>query len=128
MSRYAVTFTSTIVASPAAASETIVATTGPIGLIYDGAAVFVWWFCELTIGTSGVSLNAKLRRGAALTSTLVNVGQARTVVAGNLVSFSGCYVDNAAGASAPQYSLTLTVGSGAAASTLTDVMLLAAVL
>ena len=128
MARYAVSFTNTIIASPALAAETIVATTGAISQVYDGASIFLFWFCELTIGTSGISLNAKLRRGAALTSTLVNVGQARTVVAGNLVSFSGVYFDNAGIVAGVQYSLTLTIGSGAAASTLTDVALLAAVL
>src|SRR5207302_9989533 len=85
--------TKTIIASPALAAETIVATTGPVNPAVDTALVILFWFGELTIGTSGTSLNIKIRRGATLTDTLVNVGQARTVVAGNLVSFSGWTFD-----------------------------------
>lgn len=123
--RFASVQTNVIVASPAAAAETIVATTGAINPPNDAAVFLLFWFCELTIGTSGTALNAKIRRGAALTSTLINVGQARTVAAGNLVSFSGYYFDTPGAVAEVQYSLTLQVTAGAAASTLTDVCLLA---
>lgn len=128
MARYAVSFTNTIIASPATNAEVVVATTGAINQIYDGTPIVLFWFVEFTVGTSGVSANAKLRRGTTTGGTLINVGQAATVVAGNLVRFSGVYQDSPGAVAEQQYSLSLTIGSGAATSTVSDVALLAVVL
>lgn len=125
MARNAITFSNTIIASPPLAAETVVCTCGPISPINDTAQILLLWFVEFTVGTSGTSAKVLLRRGASTSSTLINVGQASTVVAANLVRFGGSYMD-APGAVAEQlYSLTLTIGAGAAASTVSDVSLIA---
>jgi hypothetical protein len=126
--RNASVFTNTIIGSPALAAETIIATTGAIGLFTDNAQVFLVGFIEMLIGTSGNLLTLKLRRGAAVTSTLVNVGTACTVVAGQTVRHNICYADFPGVAAGLQYTLTAQVGSGGAASTVNDVGLLAFVL
>lgn len=117
--------TKTIIASPALAAETIVATTGPVNPPVDTALILLFWFAELTIGTSGTALNIRIRRGTALTDTLINVGQARTVAAGNLISLCGQYFDTPGAVAEVQYSLTAQVTAGAAASTFTDVFMMA---
>jgi hypothetical protein len=126
--RNASVFTNTIIGSPALAAETIIATSGAIGLIADNAQVFLVAFIELTIGTSGTGLTLKLRRGVDTTGTLVNVGQASTVVAGNKIRASLCYADFPGVAAGLQYTLTAQITAGAAASTVTDVGLMAFVL
>jgi len=126
--RIASVFTNTIIGSPALAAETIIATTGPIGLIEDNAQVFLHAFIELTIGTSGTALTLRLRRGALVGSPLVNVGQASTVVAANLVRANLVYADFPGVAAGLQYTLTAQITAGAAASTVTDVGLMAYVL
>jgi len=122
------TYTTTIIGSPALAAETIIATTGPLGLAIDNAAVFLHGFIELTIGTSGTGLTLRLRRGPLVTSPLINVGQASTVVAANLVRATIAYVDSPGVQAGLQYTLTAQVTAGAAASTVSDCALLAFVL
>lgn len=126
--RMASVFSNAIVGSPALAAETIICTTGAINLAVDNAQVLLVAFVEMTIGTSGVLLTLRLRRGSALTSTLVNVGNGATVAATNVVRHSMCYADSPGVVAGVQYSLTAQVGSGAAASTVSDVGLLAFVL
>lgn len=121
-------FTNVIVGSPALAAETIIATTGAIQLAIDNAQVILVAFVEITVGTSGTGLTLRLRRGNALTSALVNVGNAATVVAANLVRQSLVYADSPGVVAGLQYSLTAQVTAGAAASTVSDVGLLAFVL
>jgi hypothetical protein len=128
MSRLALTNSNAIIASPAAAAETIVATCGPLSLIVDTAQVLLLWFVEFTVGTSGTSAKALLRRGATVSATQINVGALTTVVAGNLVRFSGFYIDSPASGANLQYSLSLTIGAGAATSTVSDVQIIATVL
>lgn len=126
--RNASVFTNTIIGSPALAAETIIATTGPLGLFTDNAQVLLFAFIELTIGTSGTGLTLNLRRGSLVTSPLVNVGQATTVVAGNKIRSGLVYADFPGVAAGLQYTLTATITAGAAASTVTDVGLAAMVL
>lgn len=126
--RLASVFTSTIIASPATNAETVVATTGAINLAVDNAPVILVAFIEITIGTSGVLLTLRLRRGTTTGGTLINVGNGATVVATNVVRHSIVYVDTPGAGAGLQYSLTAQVGSGAATSTVGDVGLLAMVL
>jgi hypothetical protein len=121
-------FSNAIVGSPALAAETIICTTGALNLAVDNAQVLLVGFVEITIGTSGVSLTLRLRRGAATSSTLINVGSAATVAATNVVRHSICYADSPGVVAGVQYSLTAQVGSGAAASNVSDVGLMAMVL
>ena len=122
------TFSNTIVASPALAAETVVCTLGPLNLAVDNAAVYLDWFVGLTIGTSGVTLTPKLVRGSITGLTAINNPLAYTVVAANKYLFSGCWVDTPGVVAGLIYSLTLTIGSGAAASTISELSLSAYVL
>lgn len=122
------TSSNVIIGSPALAAETIIATTGPLGLAVDNAQVVLLAFIDLTIGTSGTALTLRLRRGTTLTGTQVNVGQAMTVTAGNLVHWSTIDTDQPGIAAGLQYTLTAQVTGGAAASTVSDVSLVAMVL
>jgi hypothetical protein len=126
--RLSTTVSTAVIASPAAAAETVICTCGPINPPGDAVVVLLHWFIEFTVGTNGVTATLKLRRGAATSSTLINVGAAATVVAPNVVRFGGSYFDSPGAVAEQQYSLTLTVGSASAASTVSDVCLIAAVL
>ena len=112
-----------IVASPAAGQETIIASlTLPSNLTYtNGVLVYGW--AALTVGTDGVSLTLKVRQTSVSGSTIVSSG-AVTAVATNLrtVSVSGFDTGPLEGGI---YKLTLTVGSGSAASTVSAVQLVA---
>jgi len=128
--RLASVFSTTFIGPlPANATETLVLTTGPIGLAEDGAAVILLWTCNITTGTSTTSLKYALRRGPLVTSPLVNVSTfAQTSAAGNFTNATGVYVDNAAGVSVPQYSLTVVQTAASVAGTFVDGCLLAFVL
>src|SRR6266516_4570077 len=105
----------TVAASPAAAAETIIATvTLPSGLTL-ATGVFLFGWAAYTVGTNGVSANLKIRQTDASGSTKAATG-ALTVVAANLAHATAIGFD-AAPTAAGVYVLTLTIGSGSAAST-----------
>lgn len=126
--RFPSVFSTTIVASPALAAETVVCTLPAINLPIDNAAVYIEWACGLTIGTSGVTLTPKIVRGAATGLTAINNPLAYTVVAANKYLFSFNWIDSPGVVAELVYSLTLTIGSGAAASTISEVAMWAFVL
>lgn len=122
--RYAIS--TTVAASPSGASETIIAQVTIPGEVAVVTGVYLEGFAAYTVGTSGVSGNLKIRRTNVSGTTVVATG-ALTVAAGNLVAPSV----NGFDANAPSgtvYCLTLTVGSGAAASTVSAVCLTCVVL
>lgn len=116
----------TVVASPAAGSETIICSL-PItddiivttGIILEGWAAF-------TVGTNGVSANLKIRQTNVSGTTIAATG-ACTVTAANLVHFSVQGIDTEGVLPGQVYVLTLTVGSGSAASTVSATQLLATI-
>jgi hypothetical protein len=89
-------------------AESLIMTTPPLNLTLDFAQVLLLWWFTGNSGNSTTALNPKIRRGAALTSALVNVGNAIAVTAASQVSLSGCYIDTPGAVAAQQYSLTLT--------------------
>lgn len=120
--------TTTVIASPSGSAETVVATTAAfdtqlplaLGVIVIGELAY-------TLGTSAASCTVRLRRGTTTAGTAVYSTGAMTGghnSAGLLVADSAGTFDTDAGA-AQQYSVTLTVGSGAAASTVSAVSLIA---
>jgi hypothetical protein len=114
-----------VVASPAAAAETTIATvTIPLDVAVN-LGVFLFGWAAWTVGTNGVSANLKLRQTDTSGSTRAATG-ALTETAGNLYSHSVIGFDSAPTA-AGVYVLTLTVASGSAASTVSAVELLALV-
>jgi hypothetical protein len=114
----------TVVASPAAGSETTIATLTIGDNLALGLGVVLAGFAAFTVGTSGVSANLKLRQ-TGTSGTTVKATGATTVTAANLVSQSVLGLDTAAALPGQVYVLTLTVGSGAAESTVSAVTLLA---
>jgi len=114
--------TQTVAASPALAAETIIGTlniTGfgdtsvVSGIQFDGWAAF-------TVGTSGVSATLRIRQTNA-SGTVVATTGALTVTAANLVQINVQGFDAAPGVGV--YVLTLQIGSGAAASTVSALSL-----
>lgn len=119
--------TSTVSASPAAGSETVVATTPA----FDTSVPFMLGVIVLanlayTIGTNGVSCTVKLRQTNVSGTTLFTTGAqtgghntATQLVADDVMAF------DAAPAAGQTYCVTLTIGSGSAASTVSAVQLIA---
>jgi hypothetical protein len=121
-------FTNAVLASPAAAAETAIATTPPINLALDNAQILLFWYLAITIGTNGTSLKVFIRRGSGTAGNFINQSFLATVVAANLVVLSGHYADSPGVVAGQQYTLTATVGAASAASAVADVALTAMVL
>ena len=115
----------TVVASPSAGTETVIGSiTLPSGLsINSGVLLFGW--AAFTVGTSGVSANLKLRQTSVSGTTIAATGATTGgIAAGNLVIADVGGFD-ASPADAQIYKLTLLIGSGAAASTVSALQLVA---
>jgi hypothetical protein len=119
--------TQAVAASPALAAETIIGTltlagfgdTAVVsGIQFDGWAAF-------TVGTSGVSATMRIRQTNVSGAVVATTG-ALTVVATNLVQVNVQGFDAAPGVGV--YALTLQIGSGAAASTVSALSLQAIVI
>ena len=114
--------TATVDASPAAGSETVVATLNVTPELAVMEGVIVWAYVALTIGASGVSLNTRIRRDS-VSGTIIKASGATTVTAANLVDRAIVGTDTSPSLPNEVYVLTLTVGSGAAESTVSAVEL-----
>lgn len=119
--------TATVVASPAAAAETIIATLTVAADLRAEQKVLLVCQAGYTVGTNGVTGRLRIRRTDASGTTKAD-SDALTVVATNKVNPVVVGVD-ALGASTSQvYVATLTVGSGSAESTVGFVTLVAFVI
>jgi hypothetical protein len=118
--------TTAITGSPAAATETIVATLSIGENVSLQKAVYLFGTVAFTVGTSGVSANLKIRQTDTSGTTLYASG-ATTVVAANLWEMQALAIDTAATLPGQVYVLTLTVGSGAAISTVSATALIGVV-
>ena len=119
--------TSTVVASPADATETIIAslTLADFGNLTVVSGVRLHGFAAFTVGTNGVTANLRIRQTDA-SGTIVKATGAVIAVATNLLAMNVLGADAAPGIGT--YVLTLTVGSGSAASTVSAVHLSATVI
>jgi hypothetical protein len=115
--------TETVVASPAAAAETIIASVQVTDDVSFMAGVLVIGWAAFTVGTAGVSAQLRVRQ-TAVNGTLVVAGAAVTETAANLDNGTVVGFD-AAPAAGQVYKLTLTVASANAASTVSAVELVA---
>lgn len=116
--------TATVVASPAASSETIVASLTISGNLSTGLGVVLIGWCAFTAGTSAVGGQVKLRKTDASGTTLVDTG-AVTVVATKLYAPQVIAVDTSPSLPGQVYVMTLTMASGAAESTVSAAQILA---
>lgn len=106
-------------------TETVVVTSPPLNIPLDFATVFLVWFMLHTVGTTAVTTQYRLRRGTAITGALINVSQAITAVAGNIILGSGCYFDVPGAVAGQQYSLTCIDPASTVAGAIQDACLLA---
>lgn len=108
--------TQTVGASPSAGTETIIGTLTIANFhdiaVTNGIRLHGW--AAFTVGTSGVSANLRIRQ-TDVNGTVVAATGATTATAANLGALSVVGKDATPGVGV--YVLTLTVGSGAAAST-----------
>ena len=124
-----------IVGSPAAASETVVCqVTGIDGQLPVGKCVFISGAVAYTVGTSGASARYRIRTGTAAGAGTVIFDSGVTtagISATNLVNENVQGMDTSASGGAAvgstSYCLTLTIGSGAAASTVSATNLIVVV-
>lgn len=121
--------TTTVAASPSAATETVIATLtlanfGDLAVV-NGILVAGW--AAFTVGTAGASVRLRIRQ-TNVSGTVIADSGALTggVAAGNLLAQDVEGFDSGAGVSA--YALTLTVGSASAASTVSGLILRAHVI
>lgn len=119
--------TATVAASPAAGAETTIATLTVNADLSVAAGVLLFGFAAFTVGTSGVSAQLKLRQTGTSGTTIKDSG-ATTVAATNLKAMEIVGLDASPSLPNQVYVLTLTIGSGAAASTVSAVTLLALVI
>lgn len=110
----------TVTGSPAAASETIVATSPATGDLQFGLGVLVVAYAAVTVGGSGTAVTWRIRQTDA-SGTVVKSSGAKTATAGNLIDELIFGVDVTPAASGQVYVLTLTVTAGAATSTVSAV-------
>lgn len=118
----------TVSASPALAAITTVATVTWSPQSSPTVVYGAYLSCEvaLTIGTSGVSALLQIRRTSSAGTVIASTG-ALTVVAGNLYSLSTQGVDQVAFSPGQAWVVCLTIGSGAAASTVSAVSIFATI-
>lgn len=114
----------TVSASPAGSSITTVATATWAPSDFPPMVYGCYLSCELalTIGTSGVSALLQIRRSSSSGTVIASTG-AITVSAASLYSISAQGVDAVAFVPGQAWVVCLTIGSGAAASTVSSVSL-----
>lgn len=114
--------TSTVAASPALAAITAITTFTVNANVTIVSGIQLWAWAAFTIGTSGVSAKLDIRQTGTSGAVIATTGLS-TVVAGNLVE-TGCQGFDAAAVIPGQvYAICLTIGSGAAASTVSALQL-----
>lgn len=112
-------FTSnTVTGSPATNAETIVCTVTTSGDIAALAGCILMFACSYTVGTSGASARYRLRQTNTSGSTVYDSGACTSgISAGTLVTENIQGFDASPVLPGQVYVLTLTIGSGAATST-----------
>ena len=112
----------TVDASPSAGTETVIATLtlADFGDIAIVSGILVRGWAAFTVGTSGVSANLRIRQ-TDVNGTVIVASGATTVAATQLKALEVNGFDAAPGK--VSYALTLTIGSGAAASTVSALFL-----
>jgi len=112
-----ITLVNTVVVTTA---ETVVLTSSPLNLALDFEQVLILWMLEFTMGTGGTLYQVRIRRGAALTSTLISTVLGEQVTAANSYLRSGCYVDTPGAIAGQQYSITFAQLAATANASIAD--------
>lgn len=118
-----------IAASPAAGAETTIATFTIADSLQIVSGIQLYGFAAFTVGTSGANANLKIRQTNTSGTTIAATGATTGgIAAGNLVDINVQGFDTAAVLPNQVYVLTLTIGSGAATSTVSAVSLSALII
>ncbi len=90
-------------------TETVAISSNPMALERPGASFLIKAWAQVTTGTNIASMTARIRRGAAITGTLVNEANTITVgaAAGSNEVFTAWGMEQRADEGQVQYSLTL---------------------
>lgn len=115
-------YTEAVTGSPAAATETIIATLAVRGDLAVMEGVRLACYCAFTAGTDGASAVLRIRQTDA-SGTVIKASGAVNVTAANLYDRCIFGVDEAAALPNQVYVATLTVASASAASTVSAVIL-----
>jgi len=119
----------TILNSPIITSaQTIICTTPPINEPVDNAQVLLWWWYNVTLGTTVTSITVRIHRGTATSGQVINVVSAFTATASTGVALSGCYFDFPGIVAGLQYSLDFQQNGAGSNATVNDVCMIAMVL
>lgn len=118
--------TATVVASPADATETVVASLAIPDDIAIGKGIYLSGYIAYTVGTNGTSGRVRVRRTNVSGTTIRDSG-ALTRVAAQLVESPIQIMDTGGALPNQTYVVTLTVGAATAASTVSAVELVAIV-
>lgn len=116
-----------VVASPALAAETIIATLTVSGNVAVQKAIYLQGWAAYTVGTSGSAVTFRLRQTDAAGTVLATTG-ALSKTAASLYADDVQGVDTAGVLPGQVYVLTMQVTAGAAASTVSAVLLQAIVI
>jgi hypothetical protein len=115
-----------VVASPAAAAETIICSV-TVPAIDADQTVYLWAWAAYTVGTNGTAGRLRVRRDNVAGTTTADTG-ALTVTAPNLVTAQLVETDVPGAVQNQIYVTTLTITAGSAASTVSATTLVAAVI
>jgi len=110
---------------PATNAETIICTTPPLTIPLDFAQIIIFWFAQITTGTSTTSLQMRVRRGATLAGAIIGTGWTLTIGAALNALPNGCYIDTPGAVAGQQYTLTCSQQGVTVAGTLIDQCLIA---
>lgn len=125
MARLGTAFNSVVAGLPPNATETVIATVGPISPTVDGGLILIMWSIIIQMGSTGTSFVHKLRQGVTITGPLLwNPGQGIAVTPPNNMLFSGFAFDVNGGAD-QMYCLTSVSIGATAGSTVSNVSILA---
>jgi hypothetical protein len=114
----------TVDASPAAAAETIIATVGPLSALRADQSVVLFAFAAYTVGTSGTAGRLRIRRTDASGATKADTDAVAQTAAAK-VELVAAGVDALGAVGGQVYVATLTITAGSAASTVSNVLLVA---
>lgn len=116
--------TTTVSASPSAATETIIATAVMPGDLSFAIGVIVIAFASITIGTSGANLRLRVRQTNVSGAVVADSGTTTGGIAATNVCDINCQGTDTSPGQAQTYVVTAQVGSAAATSTVGQVSLI----
>ena len=107
----------TVVASPTGSSETVVLTSNHVKTDGPGRTIAIYGIVNITAGTNGVAAILKIRRGATTSGTEIGTVTTNVIVATDHYTIPFSAIDAPGDVDSMVYSVTLTITSGSATTT-----------